>query len=57
MKANSKPRKVRVIWRLTRNRTIEKIGAGAQQIFVNLSRDERQEITLNCLSVKEHPIY
>lgn len=57
MNTNSKPRKVRVIWRLTRNRTIEKIGAGAKQIFANLSREERQEITLNCLGVKEYPIY
>lgn len=57
MTTENKPRKVRVIWRLTRNRTISKIGAGTQQIFATLSRDERQEITLNCLGVKEYPIY
>lgn len=50
-------KKVRVIWYLTNNRQINRIGLGAQQIFATLSREERWAITIDCLRVREHPIY
>jgi hypothetical protein len=46
----------RVVWYLSGGQTIEKVGEGIQQVFADLSREERAKITFNTLSVSETDI-